>query len=312
MIFALFSAGLFCIIWGGDRFVDAAAGIARLSGIPPFVIGATVVSVATTLPELLVSVMAAASGQPDMAAGNAIGSVTANTALILGLSALIAPAAAGKEYLKKSLYLFAAIILLWAFSLSGELGPFGAVVMLILFGLYTCQAVVEAKARRLGDPAELSADNSGFKAALSFIIGAAAVIIGSRLLVDNGALIARDILGVDERVISLTMLAAGTSMPELVTAISAISKGQSSLTAGNILGANIIDALLILPVCSLVSGGLPVDSAVLYTDLPVCLIAALIMLVPAMIRGRFSRVQGGVSIALYLIYLIKISLPIVI
>ena len=277
MIFALFSAGLFCIIWGGDRFVDAAAGIARLSGIPPFVIGATVVSVATTLPELLVSVMAAASGQPDMAAGNAIGSVTANTALILGLSALIAPAAAGKEYLKKSLYLFAAIILLWAFSLSGELGPFGAVVMLILFGLYTCQAVVEAKARRLGDPAELSADNSGFKAVLSFIIGAAAVIIGSRLLVDNGALIARDILGVDERVISLTMLAA---------------QGR--------------DVRLDM------SGGLPVDSAVLYTDLPVCLIAALIMLVPAMIRGRFSRVQGGASIALYLIYLIKISFPIVI
>lgn len=311
MIFVLFSAGLFCIIRGGDRFVDAAACIARLSGIPPFVIGATVVSVATTLPELLVSVMAAASGQPDMAAGNAIGSVTANTALILGLSALIAPSAAGREYLKKSLYLFAAIILLWAFSLTGELRLFGAVIMLILFVLYTCQSVAEAKAHRLDEPAEDSGDAGGMKAALSFIIGAAAIIIGSRLLVDNGTLIARDILNVDERVISLTMLAVGTSLPELVTAISAISKGQSSLTAGNILGANIIDTLLILPVCSLVSGGLPVDSAVLYTDLPMCLLASVIMLAPALIRGRFSRVQGGVSIVLYLIYMTKISLPIV-
>lgn len=311
MIFALFSAGLFCIIRGGDRFVDAAASIARLSGIPPFVIGATVVSVATTLPELLVSVMAAASGQPDMAAGNAIGSVTANTALILGLSALIAPSSAGREYLKKSLYLFAAIILLWAFSLTGELRLFGAVIMLILFVLYTCQSVAEAKAHRLDEPAEDSGDAGGMKAALSFIIGAAAIIIGSRLLVDNGTLIARDILNVDERVISLTMLAVGTSLPELVTAISAISKGQSSLTAGNILGANIIDTLLILPVCSLVSGGLPVDSAVLYTDLPMCLLASVIMLAPALIRGRFSRVQGGVSIVLYLIYMTKISLPIV-
>ena len=312
VVFALFCTGLILIIRGGDRFVAAASRIAEISGVPPFVIGATVVSVATTLPELLVSVTAASRGQPDMAAGNAVGSVTANTSLILGLSLLIAPAAASRGYLRKSLFLFSAIILLWAFSIRGELTVFGALPMLALFCLYSYLTLRETKARRPAPAPAPDGKGEGFRTALAFLLGAAAITAGSRLLVDNGTLIARDVLHVDERLISLTLVAVGTSLPELVTAISAVSKGLSSLTVGNILGANIIDTLLILPVCSLVCGGrLPVGAGTLLTDLPVCLLAALITLVPALIRGRFYRSQGAAAILLYILYIIKISFSIV-
>lgn len=301
------------IIRGGDRFVAAAAAIARLSGIPPFVIGATVVSVATTLPELLVSVTAAASGQSDMAVGNAVGSVTANTALILGLTLLIAPAAAQSGYKLKSLILIAAIMMLWVFSLGGELTVIGSAFMSAAFVGYTVLTVCEAKSHRTSAAVVRESDRSqGIKSAVSFVLGAAAIIIGSRLLVDNGTLIARDILRVDERVVSLTMLAVGTSLPELVTAISAISKGQSALTAGNILGANIIDTLLILPVCSFIGGGsLPVSAGTITTDLPVCLLAAVITLLPMIVKDRFFRFQGAAAVGLYILYIIKIAFSIV-
>ena len=309
----MFGTGLILIIRGGDRFVTAAASIARLSGIPPFVIGATVVSVATTLPELLVSVTAAASGQSDMAVGNAVGSVTANTALILGLTLLIAPAAAQSGYKLKSLILFAAITMLWAFSLGGELTVVGSAVMSAAFVGYTYLTVREAKAHRIPAADVDTSDRSqGIKSTFSFVLGASAIIVGSRLLVDNGTLIAREILCVDERVISLTMLAVGTSLPELVTAVSAIAKGQSALTAGNILGANIIDTLLILPICCFIGGGsLPVSIGTITTDLPVCLLAAVITLLPMIVRGRFFRLQGAAAIVLYMLYITKIAFSIV-
>ena len=312
LIFLLFGAGLFFIIRGGDMFVDAAARIAEISGIPPFVIGATVVSVATTLPELLVSVMAAVNGQSDMAAGNAVGSVTANTALILGMVILLAPAAISRGmFLRKTLMLLAAIILLWAFSFGGSLGVVGSCVMLCLFAYYLYETLTEAKAR-LGESDPMPVKRGeGLRNALSFILGAAAITVGSRMLVDNGTVIARDILHVDERVISLTLLAVGTSLPELVTAVSAVTKKQTALTAGNILGADIIDALLILPVCSLIRGGLPIDESTVLIDLPVCLFAALVTLVPAIIRRRLSRWQGVSAVLIYILYLTKICFSIV-
>ena len=138
---------------------------------------------------------------------------------------------------------------------------------------------------------------------LFFLLGAAAIILGSRLLVDNGTVIARDILCIDERVISLTMVAVGTSLPELVTAVSAIIKRKASLTVGNILGANIIDMLLILPLCAAAQGGtLPVSRSTVWLDLPFCLISAAILLIPALVRGRFCRAQGVCALSLYLMY----------
>ena len=256
---------------------------------------------------MLVSVMAASSGQVDMAAGNAVGSVTANTALILSLSILFLPSAAERPViLPKALILIGGILLLWLTSLGGSLNPIGSLTLALLFLYYIYDSIRGAKRELTGAPRRRSV--TGFeimKNILFFLVGAGGIILGSRLMVDNGAVIAREILHIDERIISLTMMAVGTSLPELVTAITAIVKRRGELTAGNILGANIIDILLILPLCSLTQGGvLPVEAGTIWVDLPVCLAAVVITLIPALITGRFRRAQGAAALLLYIGYLV--------
>ena len=303
LVFLLFAVGLVCIIKGGDWFVDAASWIAAVSGIPQFIIGATIVSLATTLPEILVSVMAAASGSVDMATGNAIGSVTANTGMILAISILFVPAVIDRrKYLPKCLIFLGAIVLLWVLSLSGELTIIGAGVMLAVFIFFIWENVTEAK-KEMGTKADSDVPRDRrtiIKNIILFIVGAVGIVIGSRLLVDYGTIIACDILGVPERIVSLTMVAIGTSLPELVTTITAIAKKQSALSVGNIVGANIIDMILILPLCSLILGGsLPVYASTLWVDLPICFAVAAITIVPALIGGRFRRWQGAAALAVY-------------
>ena len=322
LVFFWFAVGLLCIIKGGDWFVDAATWIASVSGIPQFIIGATVVSLATTLPEIIVSVMAAANGAGflaagdaaaangavEMAVGNAIGSVTANTGMILGVSILFMPAVIDRrKYLPTSLIFIGSIILLWLLSLSGELTVIGAVAMIAVFLFFIFENITEAK-KELGSGAVEKAPtdrSSIIKNIILFVVGAAGIVIGSRLLVDKGTIIATDILGVPERIVSLTLVAIGTSLPELVTTITAIAKKQSSLSVGNIVGANIIDMILILPLCSFVLGGsLPVAQSTLWIDLPICLSVAIIAIVPALIMKKFSRWQGAASLAVYAGYIV--------
>ena len=307
VVFLLFGVGLLCIIKGGDWFVDAAAWIATVSGIPQFIIGATIVSLATTLPEILVSVMAAASGSVEMATGNAIGSVTANTGMILAISILFMPAVIQRrKYLPKSMIFIGAIVLLWVLSLSGELTVVGAVVMLALFAVFIYENISEAR-KEMGakvDAKALVTKKSVIKNIVLFVLGAAGIVVGSRLMVDNGTIIATDIFGISERVVSLTMVAIGTSLPELVTTVTAIAKKQSALSVGNIIGANVIDMILILPLCSLVLGGsLPVEWSTLWIDLPVSFGVAVIALVPALISGKFRRWQGAAALAGYAGYM---------
>lgn len=326
LVFFLFAVGLLCIIKGGDWFVDAASWIAKVSGIPHFIIGATIVSLATTLPEILVSVMAAANGASylaagdaaaangavEMAAGNALGSVIANTGMILAISIIFMPVAIDrKKYLPKSLIFMGSIILLWALSLTGELTIFGAVVMLAVFILFIIENISEAK-KEMGAGKEEKAPTDKktvIKNIILFIVGAAGIVIGSRLLVDYGTIIATDILHVDERIVSLTMVAIGTSLPELVTTITAIVKKQSALSVGNIVGANIIDMILILPLCSFVLGGsLPVAASSLWIDMPVALAVAVICLVPALISKKLHRWQGITALAVYIGYLVYVCI----
>ena len=321
LVFLWFAVGLVCIIKGGDWFVDAATWIAEVSGIPQFIIGATVVSLATTLPEIIVSVMAAANGAGylaagdaaaaegavEMAVGNAIGSVTANTGMILMISILFMPAVIKRrKYLPKSMIFLGAILLMWLLSLGGKLTVIGAVAMMALFIFFIIENISDAK-KELGEGTAEKAPTdrvSIIKNIILFIVGAAGIVIGSRLLVDKGTIIATDILGVPERIVSLTMVAIGTSLPELVTTITAIAKKQSSLSVGNIIGANIIDMILILPLCSFVLGGsLPVEQSTLWIDLPVCFAVAVIAIVPALIAGRFRRWQGAAGLAVYAGYI---------
>ena len=301
----LFAVGLVLIIKGGDFFVDAASWLAEVSGIPKFIVGATIVSLATTLPELLVSLMAAVDGKVDMAVGNAVGSVTANTGLIMGLSLVfMAAAVRRKDYLVKSLLLIGSAAVVLGASLGGSLAMWGSFVLLAIFLVFIYENLRSAKAER--DNAERLQPTKKEKIVnpIKFVLGAAGIVIGSRILVNSGSALAA-MFGVPESIIAVTMVAIGTSLPELVTTITAIAKKQSSLSVGNIIGANIIDLTLILPLCAVVSGEtLPISAQSLSLDMPACLIVIVFALLPMLVRQKFSRWQGFLLLGLYLVYML--------
>lgn len=307
---ALFALGTFLIIKGGDWFVDAAGWLAAISGIPPVIIGATVVSLATTVPELLVSVLAAADGKVAMAAGNAVGSVNANIGLIMALSVIWSPAVFDRRRFGwKILLLFVACLLLGLFSLNGALGKREALILLGISLLFALENIYSAKKSASAKKSTKNHDFGGGSAVgnlLKFAVGAAAVVVGARLLVVYGSHLAL-CLGVSEAVIGVTLVAIGTSLPELVTTVSALVKKQAELSIGNIIGANIIDLSLILPLCSLLADGtLPVCRQSIILDLPVSLLLVLLLVLPPLVCRRFRRSQGVLLLLLYLSYMILV------
>ena len=308
-IVLLFAAGLVCIIKGGDLFVDAAGWIAEASGIPKFIIGATIVSFATTLPEMLVSVFAALEGNADIAVGNAVGSVTANTGLIMCLSLVCMTCLMERrQFGVKACLLLAAILSLFGFTRDGRLSVAESLLVLVIFAGFLAESLISAR-REQGT--ELKEDEerpavSGKTVAgniVKFVLGAAGIVLGAQLLIDNGSAIAA-LLGVPDAIIAATMIAIGTSLPELVTTLTAIRKKESSLSVGNIIGANIMDLTLILPLCSLILGKpLPVQSQGMLLDIPACLVICAAVLVPALWKGKFQRWMGFLAGGLYIVYL---------
>ena len=389
----LFVIGLFLLIKGGDWFVDGATGIAHRFHIPEILIGATVVSIGTTLPEVMVSATGAMQGSGAMAYGNAIGSIICNTSLIAALTIAIRPSGADKKSLRFPVAFFfgAAIVYSFVAYFFGEFARWAGILLLVGFLAYmtvlVIQAFKEMKPKASEIDREFIADvlddevadedqsskgdflgfiligvclivaqivniiaNGGFmtdtsvfadligfylsgvigivlaiigilKAAinnkLSFvlnsnilflILGAAVIAIGATLLVDNGIIIA-ETLGVPQTVISLTFVALGTSLPELVTAITALAKGHSSLSLGNIIGANIFNLVLVsgaaitinpfaVPAEKLVAG----MNASLVIDIPLVFIVMGILTVPTLIKGKLSRWQGITLLCVYVAY----------
>ena len=309
----LFLLGIVLIVKGGDWFVDAASWMAAASGIPQFIIGATIVSVATTMPEVIVSTMAAAEGSTEMAIGNAIGSVTANTGLIMALSVIFLPAVIKRgQFAPKGLLMLASCVLLWVLCLNGSLSILESLLVLILFALFIFENGRSAKLETAAGTSETVEVDKGKKTIVKniilFVVGAVCLVVGSDLLVDNGTKLAQ-MIGVSERVIAITMVAIGTSLPELVTAITAIVKKQSSMSVGNILGANIIDITVILPLCAFISGGaLTITPGSLtqtvYLDMPICVLETAIAVVPTLIFKKFHKLQGILMLCVYIAYMI--------
>ena len=308
----LFLMGLVLIVKGGDWFVDAATWMAEASGLPQFLIGATVVSMATTLPEVIVSTMAAAEGSTDLAIGNAIGSVTANTGLIMAISLIFMPVAIRmSQFSIKGVLMVLSTLALWLLCRDGLLSLPESLVVLVLFAAFLIENIRSAKKLSQEEHTDkaIPVDKSR-KALLKnlalFVVGAACLVVGSNLLVDNGTVLAQ-LLGVSERIIAVTMVAIGTSLPELVTAITAIVKKQSSMSVGNILGANIIDITIILPLCALISGGglqIAAQSVrqTVYLDMPMCVLETAIAVIPTLLCKRFTNWQGIIMAALYIAY----------
>ncbi|MCI9338541.1 MAG: calcium/sodium antiporter [Lachnospiraceae bacterium] len=314
----LLLVGIVFIVKGGDLFVDAASWIAEVSGIPKLIIGATIVSLATTLPEMLVSVMAAARGSVDMAIGNAVGSVTANIGLIMAISLICMPGIIKRaDYLMKAVLMLAAAFLIVISGMAGQMGTAVTIAMVIIFCFFLWENVSSAlRSMKGSDSAESRRKVKGRKDIvvnlLKFVVGAVGIVWGADLLVDNGSALAA-MVGVPERVIGVTIIAVGTSLPELVTTVTAIAKKQSSLSVGNILGANIIDLTLILPLSSLVSGkALPIAAASARLDLPACLLVGCIAMLPAMLFEKFQKWQGILLLTVYGVYLyLTCSSPVV-
>lgn len=343
LMYLLFGVGLFLIIKGGDWFVDSASWIAEVLGVPKFVIGATIVSIATTLPEMIVSIQATLKGNVDMAAGNAIGSVTANTALIMGIFILFMPfTVKRKEFAPKALMMLGASVTLVlgciftakeAMTFENEtneyytLSHLGLLALIVIFAVFFVENFISLK--KQNKQIEPSPENIGLqqeddiiptkenatkaqwaKNIAYFVLGAVGIVIGADLLVDYGTRIASS-LGIPQRVISVVAIAIGTSLPELVTAITALRKKLGALSAGNILGANIIDLTLILPICSFVSmgrgtGPLAVSASSVTVDMVVCIAAVAVAVIPAIITQKFHKWQGALMLAGYFGYVISV------
>ncbi len=300
----IFVVGLVFIIKGGDWFVDSASWFAEATGIPKFVVGATVVSFATTLPELLVSVRAAMNGSAQLAIGNAVGSVTANTTLIMGVS-LVAMAGAvnRKSFTLKGGLLLAASVGLTLLSLSLELPTWSAYILWAIFLIFMISNLVEGKKASESDEIDSYEKKEIPSKLLFFVLGTAGIVLGAEFLVGSGQTIAKG-FGISEAIIGFTVIALGTSLPELVTTLTAIRKKESGLSVGNIVGANIIDLTLILPVCAIIDGkALPVEQMNINFDFPVCIFACAVAVIPTIISGKFRKWQGVALLAIYAGYM---------
>ncbi|MBS7225173.1 MAG: calcium/sodium antiporter [Clostridiaceae bacterium] len=300
---AFFTIGLYLTMRGGDGFVDAAAQLAEESGAPRFVVGATLMSVCTTLPELMVSVLATMRGASALAVGNAVGSAACNTGLILGMSALLAPAAFRmREARSKGGLMIAAAILLGCFLEDGTMQPGEALGLLAVLFAFLAVNLQSAA----GETAEtVPVQHGKGRAALwiHFFLGGMAVVLGARLMVDHGVILAR-MLGIPESIVGLTLVALGTSLPELMTALAAIRRREGALSVGNIVGANVLDLALVLPACTAAGGGvLSVAPEVFLRDLPFTVVLMGIAMLPPMFSGCMRRVQGVLLLGVYGWYL---------
>lgn len=305
----IFVVGIFLTIKGGDWFVDSASWFAEATGIPKFVVGATVVSFATTLPELLVSVRAAMNGSAQLAIGNAVGSVTANTSLIMGVSLVaMSGVISRKSFSLKGGLLLGAVVGLLLLSLGNQLPTWSAYVLWAIFLAFMISNLIEGKKSAGADKAESYDKKDIPSKVLFFVLGTASIIFGAEFLVSSGKTIATA-MGISETIIGFTVIALGTSLPELVTTLTAIRKKESSLSVGNIIGANIIDTTLILPLCAVINGeALPVDQVNIVFDFPVCITACAIAVVPTIIQGRFKKWQGFALLTVYALYMLFLVL----
>ncbi len=317
MMYLLFALGLILLIKGGDWFVDSATDIARRFHLPELLIGATIVSIGTTLPEILVSSTSALLGHSQIAYGNAIGSIICNAALIAAVGIAAHPMPVDPKTVRTPVLFFfisAVLFSLVAYT-TGYFSRLTGFIFLAIFVIYMIVTVIQMK----NDPGSLnsgSKDNSNsteqnsslIKTAALLIIGAVLIAFGADLIVDNGTLIA-EAFGVPESVIAFTFVALGTSLPELATAITSILKGHVSLSLGNVIGANVFNLVLVCGTAiSLSPFHIPENmtlfgyNATLVVEIPVMFLAMIILTGLPLIKGKVTRAQGIVLIAIYVMF----------
>ena len=307
----LFLIGFILIIKGADIFIECTVQIGKKTGISELILGATIVSFATTLPELTVSVFASIDNHTTMSLGNAVGSIICNTGLILGLVAFISPFKVDKKmFFSKSIILLLSLLILMILGTDGKITQKdGLLLMTILFiYMYSNIKSVSRKnkvsgsmSRDIDNYNKKSSKYENMKICILFIIGLIIMVIGSKLLVDNGVKIA-SFIGIPQGVISLTVIALGTSLPELVSSLTAIRKKHHGISVGNILGANILNIISVIGISALIND-LPILAQNIKVDFVFMIILLLTLILPTIKTSKIYRLQGFVLISTYIIYI---------
>lgn len=307
--YVLFLVGLILIIKAGDCFVDAAIWVARATGISNIIIGATLVSLCTTLPETVVSSVSAVKGLSDMAFGNAFGSIAFNTTFILGLTFLVSQPPIGdrSSFVKNTIFLLLLLMLTTlVFCLTGCFSRSFGLLLLLILAAYMILNVMSAKHGSHDERAAAPVDMSKHAAMQNIgmlLLGAVGITVGSNLLVTNGELIAKS-LGVSDLIIGLTITALGTSLPELVTAIQSMRKGAHDISVGNIIGADILNILLVTGLSATIHPICLQSAASAIFSLAACfVIAAVVLWFGLFQKKNFSRVNGIVLLCIYVLYI---------
>jgi cation:H+ antiporter len=303
--------GFILLVWSADRFVDGAAATASHAGMPPLLIGMVIVGFGTSAPEMVVSAMAAAEGNPELALGNALGSNIVNTGLILGVTAIIAPIMVQSVIVKKELpLLFAISLLLGALLWNGVLGRGEAAILLVgFFSLISWSIYSGIKGK--GDPLETDTQQeleektmSLGKAIFWLVLGLVLLVVSSRILVWGAVTIAQS-LGISDLVIGLTIVALGTSLPELAASIAAARKGEHDIAIGNVVGSNMFNILAVVGIACMISPIANVPEAVLSRDWLVMMamtVALFFMAYGFGRQGRINRFEAALLLTGYAAY----------
>lgn len=299
LTYIMLAGGLLGLFLGGDWLVRGASQIAAHFNVPPLIIGLTIVGFGTSTPELLVSLQAAFDGLPGISIGNVVGSNTANILLILGVAGIIAPPIADFMNMRRDLFwMLGAALVMPVIIASGYVGRIEGAALITGLIIYLG---LSFRAMR-NDPTEaLPSDVNLLHAAGFTIAGLIAVMVGAKYLVESATIIARH-LGVSEAMIGLSIVAIGTSLPELATTVAAAIKGEREIALGNIIGSNIFNILAILGLTGLIIP-IPVDTRFMSFDVPVMICATLLILGLIYVRGEISRIAGGLMILAYIGYI---------
>ncbi len=310
----LFAVGVVLLIKGGDWFVDGAVGIAKRFRVPEIIIGATVVSIGTTLPEVMVSVTAAVNNNGAIAYGNAIGSIICNTALIAALTIAIRPAPVDKKTIVTPVIFFfvSAAIYMVAAYIFGRFDRWLGIVMLLVFAVYMGSTIYNGFKNPVQEQQEEeeAASGSFVKEVILIVVGAALIAVGADMLEGSSVSLAT-LAGIPTEVVGVTVVALCTSLPELVTAVTALIKGYGALSLGNIIGANIFNLVLVSGTAVTISPFVIPEGSKLFgyntsqlIEIPLMVTVMALMTLPPLVKGKLKRWQGVTLLCIYALFVI--------
>lgn len=293
--------GILMVLWGAGKLTDGATSIAAKMKIPPMIIGLTVVAMGTSMPEFFVSFVSALKGTSDLAVGNVVGSNIFNTMLIVGTTALVTPMVIAKSTVKKDIpFAVLASAMLLPMAIDGSISRIDAVVLFAVFIAFMLYTVRSAKKEKDSGNEDEVKEMPVWRAVAFLVLGLACLIVGSNLFVDGATTVA-SLLGVSEAVIGLTVVAGGTSLPELATSVVAARKGQCAIAMGNVIGSNVFNILMILGITGMIH---PMSIiGITRLDLTVMQLSIILLWIFSFTKYTVARWEGGLLVALFLAYM---------